>query len=172
MKNRENKDRTKGNDREAADGSIEKKPLPGEYPANEDIMNRKNEIERISIDPDRMSKSPGASASGRNENDDRDESDEFPPARNSKTTSASKSDLTKEDYEALGPRDLSLDGGDDEKLKHRVWPVDFAARDLDVPHGDDERIDALGQGDEENDHYSLGGDDKENLEDDPTRTFG
>jgi hypothetical protein len=135
-------------------------------------MNRKNEMERISLDPDRLKKSPGATTSGRNEDRDRNETNEFPPAQNSKTSPASKSDLTKEDYEALGPRDLSLDGGDDEQLKHRVWPVDFAARDLDVPKGDEERIDALGQGDEENDHYSLGGDDKENLEDDPTRTFG
>ena len=171
MKNSENRHKTKDRDREASDKSDAKKPLPGEYPANEDIMNR-NEMERTSLDPDRMKKSPGAATPRRNENREGNETNEFPPAQNSKTNPASKSDLTKEDYEALGPRDLSLDGGDDEQLKHRVWPVDFAARDLDIPKGDEERIDALGQGDEENDHYSLGGDDKENLEDDPTRTFG
>ena len=172
MKNRENKSGPKDDNGGSADKSDKKKTLPGEYPANEDIMNRKNEVERLSLDPDRSAKAPGVRTSGRSENEDRSESGEFPPAQDARTKPASKSDLTKEDYEALGPRDLSLDGGDDEQLKHRVWPVDFAARDLDVPKGDEERIDALGQGDEENDHYSLGGDDKENLEDDPTRTFG
>ncbi len=172
MKNRENTDKSKDGDRNTANKTVENKPLPGEYPSTEDIMNRKNEIERVPLDPDRTNKSPAARTAGRSEHDERDQSNEFPPAQNSKAGPALKSDLTSEDYEALGPRDLSLDGGDDEQLKHRVWPVDFAASDLDVPTGDEERVDALGQGDEENDHYSLGGDDKENLEDDPTRTFG
>lgn len=172
MKNRENTDKSKGSDRNAADEPFENKPLPGEYPASEDIMNRKNAMERVPLDPDRTSKSPAARTAGQNEDAERNQSSEFPPAQNAKAGPTSKSDLTKEDYEALGPRDLSLDGGDDEQLKHRVWPVDFAASDLDVPTGDEERVDALGQGDEENDHYSLGGDDKDNLEEDPTRTFG
>ena len=156
---------------------VENKPLPGEYPPSEDIMNRLNEVERISIDPDNLTRTPGASNDVREDRsedvrEDRSETTAFPPSTNTHNAASGESDLTKEDFEALGPRDLSLDGGDDEQLKHRVWPVDFAAKDLDVPNGDDERLDALGQGDEENDHYSLGGDDKENLEEDPTRTFG
>lgn len=145
--------------------SESEKRLPGEYPPNEDIMNRMN-TERVSIDPETIgnSKRPGAIQ----------DKMEFPSAEETPEEASPRgpADLTEEDMEALGPRDLSLDGGDDEKLKHRVWPVDFAARDLDVPNGDASRIDALDQGDEENDHYSLGGDDKDSLEDDPTRTFG
>ncbi len=146
----------------------ENKPLPGEYPPNEDIMNRKN-TERVSVDTEKISRTPGA----RPPEEEGRELNESPglPAEE-ETTPAAESDLTREDYEALGPRDLSLDGGDDEQLKHRTWPVDFAARDLDVPSGDQKNTDALDQGDEENDHYSLGGDDKDSLEDDPTRTFG
>lgn len=142
------------------------KSLPGEYPPDEDIMNKLNRVERVNVDPDNLSRNPGAN----NNIDDRTQEDPFPSSPD--VRKASESDLTKEDYEALGPRDLSLDGGDDEQLKHRVWPVDFAARDLDVPGADEQRVDALGQGDEENDHYSLGGDDKDSLEEDPTRTLG
>jgi hypothetical protein len=143
-------------------------PLPGEYPPAEDIMNRRNETQRANIDPDSLTRTPGAPNMPPEETDD---SVAASPTRR-RTRTKNESDLTKEDYEALGPRDLSLDGGDDEQLKHRVYPVDFAAKDLDVPNGDDERRDAAGQVDEENDHYSLGGDDKENLEEDPTRTLG
>lgn len=140
--------------------------LPGEYPPNEDIMNRLNEVKRVSIDPDNFNaKTPGAIEENMEA--------PFPEEKDThKAASRTPSDLTKEDLEALGPPDLSLDGGDDEQLKHRVWPVDFGARDLDVPDGSTGKTDAMDQGDEENDHYSLGGDDKDNLEDDPTRTFG
>jgi hypothetical protein len=151
---------------DARNKSEDNKRLPGEYPPGEDIMNRKNEMERVTIDPDNLpqSKSPGAIS----------EKMEFPVTEEDDTQSVASgpSDLTPEDYEALGPEDLSLDGGDDEQLKHRVWPVDFSARDLDVPDGMSDKTSTADQGDEENDHYSLGGDEKENLEDDPTTTLG
>jgi hypothetical protein len=77
----------------------------------------------------------------------------------------SSNDLTKEDYEALGPKDLSLDMGDDEELKHRRRPVDFAGKDMDVPGSeDDDDREAIGSEDEENNSYSLGGDNHEDLE--------
>ena len=79
----------------------------------------------------------------------------------------SSSNLTKEDYEALGPKDLSLDMGDDEELKHRTSPVDFSGKDMDVPGSelDDDR-EADGAEDEENNSYSLGGDNHQDLEED------
>lgn len=149
---------------DALNKSEENKNLPGEYPPDEDIMNRKNEVERVSMELDDLgnAKTPGAIK----------ERMEAPfPEDIGTRAAAPDSDLTKEDMEALGPRDLSLDGGDDEILKHRTWPVDFGARDLDVPDGSTGKTDALDQGDEENTHYSLGGDDKDSLEDDQTRTF-
>jgi len=74
-------------------------------------------------------------------------------------------DVTEEDMEALGPKDLSLDGGDDEQLKHRKRPVDFTGEDLDVPGSElDDEQEENGTEDEENNIYSLGGDDKNNLE--------
>lgn len=160
----QNKDKAPDSSKADENEPYKDRPLPGEYPPDEDIMNRLNRVERVSLDPDNLSRTPGA-----NNNLSEELSETvFPETKNTKK--AADSDLTKEDFEALGPEDLSLDGGDDEQLKHRVWPVDFAATDLDVP--DQERLDALGQGDEENDHYSLGGDEKDSLEEDPTRTLG
>jgi hypothetical protein len=164
MKDQEEDDSTRRK-REMNDNRNQKddKRLPGEYPPDEDIMNRLNEVERVNIDLDDLSNAKGAGAIP-----DRMEA-AFPEDKEINVTGPSN--LTKEDYEALGPRDLSLDGGDDEQLKHRTWPVDFSARDLDVPDGSTGKTDAMDQGDEENTHYSLGGDDKDNLEDDQTRTF-
>lgn len=145
------------------------RPLPGDYPPSEDIMNRRqNKTERLEVDPNELSRSSSPSSSIR-----QDLEDSFPPAQSTKSDIRGPSDLTKEDYEALGPRDLSLDGGDDEQLKHRTWPVDFAARDIDIPGSElDDRSERIGSEDEENNSYSLGGDEKDNLEDDPTRTLG
>jgi len=71
-------------------------------------------------------------------------------------------DVTEEDMEALGPKDLSLDLGEDEQLKHRTRPVDFAGQDLDVPGSElDDEQEETGSEDEENNSYSLGGE-KEN----------
>ncbi|MEW6469514.1 MAG: hypothetical protein AB1458_11345 [Bacteroidota bacterium] len=64
--------------------------------------------------------------------------------------------LTEEDREALGPIDLSMNGGDDELLKHRVHPVDFSGSDLDVPGSEnDDASEEIGSEDEENNSYSL-----------------
>lgn len=74
-------------------------------------------------------------------------------------------DVTDDDLEALGPKDLSMDMGDDEQLKHRTRPVDFTGKDLDVPGSElDDEQEAKGSEDEENNGYSLGGDDKNNLD--------
>lgn len=75
------------------------------------------------------------------------------------------SEVTSEDLQALGPKNLSMDGGDDEQLRQRKKPVDFAGKDLDVPGAEaDDAREAIGSEDEENNLYSLGGDGKENLE--------
>ena len=72
----------------------------------------------------------------------------------------SESDVTDEDLQALGPKDLSMDMGEDEQLlKNRVWPVDMAGGDLDIPGSElDDENEAIGSEDEENNSYSLGGD--------------
>ena len=73
--------------------------------------------------------------------------------------------VTEEDLVALGPKDLSMDGGDDEQLQHRTTPVDFASLDMDIPGTElDDAAERIGSEDEENNGYSLGGDNHEDLE--------
>lgn len=70
-----------------------------------------------------------------------------------------EADVTKEDLQTLGSTDLNIDMGDDEQLKHRLYPVDFAGADLDVPGAElDDASERIGTEDEENNTYSLGGD--------------
>jgi hypothetical protein len=82
-----------------------------------------------------------------------------------KLVPGNEADVTKEDLEALGPRDFSMDLGDDEDLKHRVYPVDFSGNDLDVPGAElDDQSEKIGSEDEENNPYSIGGDAHDKLE--------
>ncbi len=169
------------------------KKLPGEYPPQEDIMNRRDQ-QRVGLDVENFSRSIGAENLNRpgepivsDPNDvleapvlgnieDLEEPSakemERPVPRNLKLDNDSiefatgnESDVTEEDLQALGPKDLSLDMGEDEELlKNRVWPVDMAGKDLDVPGSEgagDTSDEAIGPEDEENDYYSLGGDEKE-----------
>ena len=65
--------------------------------------------------------------------------------------------VTKEDLEALGPKDANLsdDGGDDEQLIERKRKVDFTGDDLDVPGSElDDAQERIGSEDEENNLYS------------------
>ena len=51
-----------------------------------------------------------------------------------------------------------------ERLNEKSFGEERSGRDLDIPGNTDEtRTDAMGQGDEENKHYSLGGDDNEDV---------
>jgi hypothetical protein len=75
--------------------------------------------------------------------------------------------VTREDLAALGSDDLNGDGGDDDQLRDRTTPVDFTAEDLDIPGSElDDAEEDVGSEDEENNSYSLGGDDHNDLEED------
>jgi hypothetical protein len=152
-------DKEKNNRRNAESNEARHRPeedgnrLPGEYPPSEDIMNPNSDMERVHVeDLDRLSTSRKTSTELKNNQ---------PENTDTPDVDSNESDLTQEDMQALGPRDLSMDMGDDEQL---------AARDLDVPSGDMDKTEALDQGDEENDHYSLGGDNHHSLEDDSMRS--
>lgn len=75
--------------------------------------------------------------------------------------------ITKEDLQALGEkkRNLRSDEGDDEQLRDRNRKVDFEGKNLDVPSRtlpEDRSKEELK--DEENQHYSIGGDNHQDLE--------
>jgi hypothetical protein len=192
MKSKDQKvSKTSGKDRERNDAlnrnaRDEKDKLPGEYPPQEDIMNRQN-MKRVGLDVENFSRTIGAEnytmpgepivtdpndileePSIAIENEATPTINEWPAVKDLNADEhgigeeQNDSDVTEEDLIALGPKDLSMDMGEDEQLlKNRVWPVDMAGQDLDIPgsenagHGEDE---ASGPEDEENDFYSLGGD--------------
>ncbi|MGB3606230.1 MAG: hypothetical protein WA775_08355 [Psychroserpens sp.] len=76
------------------------------------------------------------------------------------------SNITKDDLQALGDKagNLKTELSDDELLKNREKPVDFTGNGLDVP-GRDLPTNTSGKlKDEENQLYSQGGGDNEDLE--------
>lgn len=193
MKSRKNKtpdhsqdDRKRNDALNKSEKDPREKKLPGEYPANEDIMNRMNthrvgmDVENFSrmigtenlninepviSDPDSIDEDPILPSVGIEDRNDR-AGMERPVLREEDSDSeldgepVNESDVTEEDLQALGPKDLSMDMGEDEQLlKNRVWPVDMAGQDLDVPGSElDDDNEAIGSEDEENNNYSLGGD--------------
>lgn len=121
--------------------------FPGypKYPAGEDIIHRGKRVE-MDLDGEQVTPSlpPGPSA----------------PA------GQSPSDVSSDDLQALNSEENSFEG-DDAVLEGRVYPVDFTGNDLDVPGAElDDARELEGNEDEENNVYSLGGENHEDLEED------
>jgi hypothetical protein len=156
------------------------KEFPGypHYPPKEDILHPINDIEKAEVDVEDLS--PLGKASQEPESKSGSVSDdpiEEPVPVDLKEediegSPQSEADVTEEDLSLLGSDELNADLGDDEELKKRVYRVDMAAEDLDVPGAElDDKNEELGEEDEENNPYSLGGDRHEDLEEenDPGR---
>lgn len=144
--------------------------LPGypHYPPEDDIMNPQRGFKKINADEEiANSKSISGRIVGENKienasDQDQGENDDI------KIVRGTEADVTKEDLELLGSRDSDQDMGDDE-LVHANARVDDVPEegDLDIPGAElDDSDEALGEEDEENNYYSLGGDRHENLEED------
>jgi hypothetical protein len=74
-----------------------------------------------------------------------------------------EADVTKEDLLMLGDKDQDMDMGEDEEIQNRG--LSLTGDDLDVPGDElDDLNEDLGEEDEENNYYSLGGDNHESLE--------
>jgi hypothetical protein len=79
------------------------------------------------------------------------------------TTPSKESDLNRDDLVALGPKDADMDGGDDEIMSLSGDRYDRTDEDLDIPGTElDDENEKIGNEDEENNYYSLGGDKEEN----------
>ncbi|HLL42608.1 MAG TPA: hypothetical protein VK369_05680 [Segetibacter sp.] len=139
------------------------------YPAQEDILNPENDFKRVDIDVENLTRSHRItsdhikSIEGTPELEpdftqvDDDEGDDI------QMVPGTEADVTDEDLLILGPKDGDMDMDEDEELRARGWQP-RTGKDLDVPDADLEGKDALGQGDEENSYYSLGGDEMEKIE--------
>ncbi len=140
----------------------DEKDFPGypHYPANEDIMNIKGN-ERVDVDVENLSRSNTVSA-GLPDNSAKplqpeidNLSDEIDD-NTAKVKEIDETDITEDDLIALGE-----DGAN-------FTTVDtLSDNDLDVPGAEDDNAnEEIGEEDEENNYYSLGGDAHENLEED------
>jgi hypothetical protein len=144
-------------------------------PASEDIMNPSNHTQRVNADVDAYSKqelgrmhldtTKAEGATPTNEEDDLG------------IVEGTEADLTEDDKIALGSMDRDMDLGEDEtrmdpdfKVQHDTEDVEAVDEhlnnvhddELDVPgEEDDDANEAIGEEDEENNYYSLGGDGKD-----------
>jgi hypothetical protein len=142
---------------------VEQQDFPGypHYPANQDIMNA-NELGRVSLDVENLSRSqnsiepsPGKVTSNNKGNNSEPvlPEDEAEDIDDPETAAAN---LTEDDLIALGDDDSAVPKN----------PV-LDGEDLDIPGAeDDDANEEIGEEDEENNYYSIGGDDHENLDED------
>lgn len=137
--------------------SEEEKDFPGypHYPASEDIMNVEGQ-ERIDADVEDIARSKNILSS------------DLPPrtAVDNQTSIENETDIEAEPNDAdVTAEDLiALEGTDTDPAK-----VDLleGENDLDIPGAEnDDANEEIGEEDEENNYYSLGGDAHENLEED------
>ena len=129
------------------------------YPAKEDIMDERTDNHRVDMDVENLPNSRNAT------NVDQ----RFTNGQN--TGKAAGADLglrTGTEGDVTTDDLLALNATDDEKGKPQNVSNDDLNTDLDVPGSElDDELDAIGDGDEENNYYSLGGDRHESQEEDP-----
>jgi hypothetical protein len=143
--------------------------LPGypHYPPDEDIMNPQSGFKKIHADEE-IANSRNLSSRMLNERTQEPADATGDNDDDIKIVKGTEADVTKEDLDLLGPREGDPDGGDDE-LMHASARVDNIENEeeLDVPGAElDDDTEDLGEEDEENNYYSLGGDRHESLEED------
>lgn len=137
------------------------------YPAREDIMDQRNDYVREDVDVENIPNSNRSGVSQRflagqhNEraeeprNTNRDQQDDI------NIREGTEGDVTNDDLIALGSTDAEI--GRPQNVSNEDINTD-----LDVPGSElDDENEVLGEEDEENNYYSLGGDRHDNQEEDP-----
>ena len=156
--NLQNSDRS--DDQQDRDGEFPGYP---HYPAKEDIMHPSNRMEKISPDPENLTRS-GAYLDTKNSNKSVSSSLDTAADRDDDLliVPGTEADVTKDDLLILGEHDF--DSEEEEAVDNKVLSGDLNTG-LDVPGEElDDANEDLGEEDEENNYYSLGGDRQENLE--------
>lgn len=131
------------------------------YPAREDIMDQRNDYTRENIDVENLPNSKNVSGV----------SQRFQPAGIENREDAAADDQLglQEGTEAdVDDEDLNILNATNNELGIPQNVSNEESEDLDIPGSDlDDDNEALGEEDEENNYYSLGGDRHDNLEEDP-----
>ncbi|NDC41541.1 MAG: hypothetical protein EBZ77_08330 [Chitinophagia bacterium] len=145
-----------------------KENLPGypHYPEREDITRPENNNGRVQSEPAHHQQAV-------NEVDDDQNSEDLLPDADTDVTEEERLLLEAADLNMNTPDDLNLlfsaldstDADGDPLNEPEGLMRDFTGTSLDVPGSDaDDQNEALGEEDEENNYYSLGGDNHENQE--------
>ncbi|HEY0677077.1 MAG TPA: hypothetical protein VGD17_02280 [Chitinophagaceae bacterium] len=138
------------------------------YPSKEDIMNPSNHMKRVEVDVENLT--PSGKFADVKQSQDKTQTNETSAANEALSldedditaTSGTEADLTKDDLLILGGTKYS--DNDLQGIARNV--VD--AEDLDIPGAElDNENEEIGEEDEENNYYSLGGERHEGLEEDP-----
>ena len=138
------------------------------YPAKNDIMNPKNGMAKKElIETSRKLVKPSTSGANRKSQEEKMEKPVMPleEEESFEKDDNIESEISKEEKFLLESDQLSEDMGEDDELRTRVWPLDMAGEDLDVPGTElDDSAEDAGEEDEENNPYSIGGDRHEDME--------
>ncbi len=152
----------------------QEKDFPGypSYPASDDVTNQDNREDFGTLHPTDKNSTTGEAVEQRAAG--------LPRAGNSDDGDVSEADVTDEDIAMLTAADQNrdmddpdaeeplLDTTDDDgdPLNEPMGSYGTAGADLDVPGSElDEGNEDIGEEDEENNYYSLGGDEKSNIDD-------
>ncbi len=141
----------------------EEKEFPGypHYPASEDILNQPD-AERVDVDVENLSRSNQTSSALPDSSVKIPAADEPPlpldDINDDLIIPGTEADVTADDLIALGEKDADFGRRDE---------LAITGDDLDVPGSeDDDANEDIGEEDEENNYYSLGGDAHDDLEED------
>lgn len=148
MKTRDSKKNAEHNRENSENKSpeMDNENLPGypHYPPSEDIMNSTEE--KLGLD---VENAEAPLVKNQKENTDINVTDDL------ELQEGTSADVTNEDLRNLGDDELSMDLGDDEDLKHRLFPLDMEGKDLTIPGAElDDVQEEIGNEDEENNFYS------------------
>jgi hypothetical protein len=150
------------------EGDDEEFPGYPHYPAKEDIMSPASDMERVPLDVENLTPS-GKYANTKQEKNPMSNQPSLDATSSTDEDEISlapgtEADVTKDDLIALGGTRFS-----DNDLQNTVRTNVVDGEDLDIPGAElDNPNEEIGEEDEENNYYSLGGDRHENLEEDPT----
>ena len=139
------------------------------YPASEDITHPTNRLKKVEADFESMNRSvPGSGVSNSSLSDG---GDPLNPEEGSDDDLAivpgTEADVTAEDLLILSAGDLDNNPGDGENVPGKLDTNSDTDEELDIPGSElDDDNESIGEEDEENNYYSLGGDNKDSLEED------
>jgi len=150
----------KNNPRSRQNDENEEFPGYPHYPSNEDIMNPNSEAERVRVDVENLTPMDKLARPAHQQQSQVAPPEENPITMNDdddevKIVPGTEADVTREDLRVLNSMEETFRTTD--------------SQELDIPGADlDDENEEIGEEDEENNYYSLGGDNHENLEEDPT----